>query len=150
MTLRASFARAIFHVIAWLALVTAIAAVADHWRTGNWWDADYLWSLLIPFFLFPVVVLAFLPRQLTLSDDSLVIERPFRENAVIAFDDLEYFMDTGASFMIQVREHGPYQIYDGGFARREWRAFKRELERLLPGRKARWNVGDRLFGGRNT
>jgi hypothetical protein len=92
------------------ALVTTIAAVADHWRTGNWWDADYLWSLLIPFFLIPVVVLAFVPRQLTLSDDSLVIERPFRENAVIALDDLEYFMDTGASFMIQVREHGTYQI----------------------------------------
>jgi hypothetical protein len=101
-------------------------------------------------FLIPVVVLAFVPRQLTLSDDSLVIERPFRENAVIAFDDLEYFMDTGASFMIQVREHGAYQIYDGGFARREWRAFKRQLERLLPERKARWSVGDRLFGGRNT
>jgi hypothetical protein len=150
MTLRASFARGDVPCNCMAGPRHCDAAVADHWRTGNWWDADYLWSLLIPFFLIPVVVLAFVSRQLTLSDDSLVIERPSRENAVIAFDDLEYFMDTGASFMIQVREHGTYQIYDGGFARREWRAFKRELERLLHGRKSRWSVGDRLFGGRNT
>ncbi|SRR6266446_6321677 len=153
MTLTSSFTRATLKVFIGFSFVMAIAVFEERARTGQWWTQSYFLMSVIPCAIAIVIVcLGFVPSRLTLTDDSLRIDRLLLSDIIIPLDDLQYYLKAPTTFMIQVRGQsgGAYQISWYGFRRKEWRAFQAQLRSWFPEREARFFIGTYLFGRRET
>jgi hypothetical protein len=148
MTLRVNFLRAVLKVVLAVLLILAAAAVYGRWQNGHWPERDFYLSFIPAFILVPIAaLLVVVPKNITLTEDSLTIVWPFRRTVSSGLDELEYFMQARL-FMIQFESAQTQLIDPGGFRRREWRAFVRELESRFPDRKAQGHVGFLMFGRR--
>jgi hypothetical protein len=136
MTLRTNFWRAVSHLVGAVLPIAIFGALWKRWQEGQWPDGGFY------FFFLPVLVflplgawIAIIPRRITLTEDSLTIAWPFQRDVSCPVEELEYFIEAQL-FMLQLENHRTQFIYSGGFARKEWRAFIRELETRFPERKA--------------
>jgi len=147
MTLTPSFARSTVHVAIPFLFVTAYSAYRNHSSSGHWWPQPYVVSLAIPFIVIVIIVwIAFVPRRIELTDHRLEFVRFWGSTAAIPLRELEYYMQSPTTFMIQRAGESAYQIYPGAFSRRDWRDFVGTLEREYPERQASYSVGTTLFG----
>ena len=136
MTLRTSFWRALLQIAAAVLLIAIFAALWKRWQGGQWPDIDFYMSFLAFLVLLPLGSwLVVIPRHITLTEDSLTIAWPWRRDVSCPVEELEYFIENRL-FMVQLENHPTQFICSGGFARKEWRAFIRELESRFPERKA--------------
>lgn len=149
--LHPNFLRAAAIVVVMMLFVTIAGYFWQGYHDNHWWKRDYIWSLLIPFMIFPAVVcLAFVPFRLEFTDTEFVIQMPFRQLYTLSWDDLEYYGPGNNVCMIQFSGVGTFQIFTQAFRWSEWRMLTDFLSDKFPDRKTSWYIGDRLFkwGGR--
>ncbi|HEX4638593.1 MAG TPA: hypothetical protein VH170_03825 [Chthoniobacterales bacterium] len=147
MTLTPSFKRLLAHMVPLLLLITAIGAVIEYARTGEWWSLMYLATLLIPFSVLIIFVwLALVPCSVELTDNELTINRWGGRYVSISLADLQYYMQGPTTFMIQRNGESAYQVYPGAFDADRWQAFINALEKRFPEKKASFYIGTTLHG----
>ena len=148
MTIRASLPCALSRIAISIAVIAAIGLVWTRLQEHRWPDSYFYVSFAVAFALLAAgSCLIIIPRSITLTDDSLSIDWPFRRKVTVPLDELEAYMQARL-FMIQLERHPTQLIFEGAFARGEWRTFTRELESRFPDRKASFYAGTLLFGRR--
>jgi hypothetical protein len=111
---------------------------------GHWWSAGYVFSLAVPVIVFPLFVwFAFVPKELSASNDSLAIHFYFRRKHVLGWSDLQYWGNQAAFLVFYLKFKGlpTFQIALFAFPSNQRRQLLNFLENHYPERKAKSWVG---------
>src|SRR4051812_35503463 len=119
-TLLPNLTQAFLRVFCVLLAFTAFGAVADRYRVGHWWSADYFASLAIPLLLLPTVVcLMFVPRRIRWSPTEFEVQPRFGSIRALPWTRLYAFGPGNDISLIQFRDAPTFQIFVGAFDREQ-------------------------------
>lgn len=116
----------------------AISYFWQGYRDGYWWPANYIYSIAIPIALLASIVwMMFVPRQLELSDTSLVIQYPLRSIHVTEWSKLKCWgRGNGGILLLQFTTGKTFQIALFAFPRKQRRRLTDFVNKRFPERKA--------------
>ena len=145
-TLLPNLTQAFLRIFCVLLALIAFGAIADRYRLGHWWTADYFASLIIPLLLMPTAVcLMFVPRRIRWSPTEFEVQPRFGRAQVLPWTQLYAFGNGNNVFLIQFRDVPTFQIFAGAFDREQWRVFRAFLTTNHPDKKPSFWVGPKAI-----